>query len=106
MPPDKAPVPDGFNGTFLKKCWHITKEDIYDLCFDFFNDRVNIHPINNAFITLVTKVNTPTISLLNCITKIITKLMGSKFFQLIIIPLVHLNQYGFIKTRTIQDCLA
>jgi hypothetical protein len=23
-----------------------------------------------------------------------------------IIPLVHQNQYGFIKTRTIQDCLA
>jgi hypothetical protein len=23
-----------------------------------------------------------------------------------IIPLIHQNQYGFIKTRTIQDCLA
>ena len=26
--------------------------------------------------------------------------------QAIIIPLIHKNQYGFIKTRTIQDCLA
>lgn len=24
----------------------------------------------------------------------------------VIIPLVHQHQYGFIKTRTIQDCLA
>jgi hypothetical protein len=80
MPPDKSPVADGFNDTFLKKCWHIIK-DIYDLCFDFFNDIVDIHPINNVFITLVPKVNTPTIindftpiSLLNCITK-------NKFFE-------------------------
>ena len=29
MPIDKAPGPDGFNGMFFKKCWHIIKEDIY-----------------------------------------------------------------------------
>jgi hypothetical protein len=45
------------------------------------------------------------ISLINCIVKIITKLMGNRL-QLVIIPLLHQNQYGFIKTRTIQDCLA
>jgi hypothetical protein len=27
MPVDRAPGPDGFNGLFLKKCWHIVKED-------------------------------------------------------------------------------
>jgi hypothetical protein len=46
-----------------------------------------------------------TISLINCIIKIITKLLGDSL-QSIIIPLVHKNQLGFIKTRTIQDCLA
>jgi len=25
MANDKAPGPDGFNGMFLKKCWHIIK---------------------------------------------------------------------------------
>ena len=24
---DRAPGPDGFNGLFVKKCWHIIKED-------------------------------------------------------------------------------
>jgi hypothetical protein len=42
MPIDKAPGPDGFNGTFLKKSWHIIKEYIYDLCMDFFNGMVNL----------------------------------------------------------------
>jgi hypothetical protein len=44
------------------------------------------------------------ISLINSIFKIITKLLGDRL-QSIIIPLVHKNQYGFIKTRTIQDYL-
>jgi hypothetical protein len=36
---------------------------------------------------------------------IITKLMGDRI-QSVILSLVHLNQYEFIKIRTIQDCLA
>jgi hypothetical protein len=54
---DKAPGPDGFNGAFLKKCWSIIKQDIYQLCLDFFNNLGGIQCINNAFITLVPKVN-------------------------------------------------
>jgi hypothetical protein len=97
---------------FSKKCWPIIKNDIYQLCLDFFTHSGNIQCINNAFITLVPKVNNPTsindyrlISLINCITKIITKLMGNRL-QKVIIPLIHQNQYEFIKSRTIQDCLA
>jgi hypothetical protein len=60
MPADKALSPDGFNGLFLKKCWHIIKEDIYNLCQDFYNGIVDIQPLNNALITLVLKINTST----------------------------------------------
>jgi hypothetical protein len=112
MPCDKALGPDGFNGMFIKKCWHIIRDDIYELCMDFFNGVVDLQAINNSFITLVPKVNSPMsisefrhIFLINCIVKIITKLMGDRL-QSVIIPLVHQNQYGFIKTRIIQDCLA
>jgi hypothetical protein len=41
MSADKASGPDEFNGLFLKKCWHIVKEDIYELCKDFCNGEVN-----------------------------------------------------------------
>jgi retron-type reverse transcriptase len=37
--------------------------------------------------------------------KLITKLLANRL-QKSIIPLIHKNQYGFIKHRTIQDCLA
>jgi retron-type reverse transcriptase len=45
------------------------------------------------------------ISLLNISMKIITKLLANRL-QRLITELVHQNQYGFIKQRTIQDCLA
>jgi hypothetical protein len=112
MPVDKAPGPDGFNGVFLKKCWNIIREDIYQLCFDFFNGRVDLQAINSSFITLVPKVNSPStvndlrpISLINCVMKIITKLLGDRL-QSVILSLIQKNQYAFIKSKTIQNCIA
>jgi hypothetical protein len=45
------------------------------------------------------------ISLLNSSIKLLTKLLAEKLQQ-VIISLIHANQYGFIRSRTIQDCLA
>jgi hypothetical protein len=111
IPLDKASGLDGFNGLFLRKCWHIIKQDAYTLCREFFTGNVNLQAINNSFIKLVPKVNTPKnlnefrlISLINCVVKITTKKMGERL-QSVIIPMVHQNQYGFIKSRIIQDCL-
>jgi hypothetical protein len=59
MPPDKAPGLDGFNGIFLKKCWHIVKNNIYTLCDDFYNGTINLECINTSFITLVPKISNP-----------------------------------------------
>jgi hypothetical protein len=45
------------------------------------------------------------ISLLNCTLTLLTKLLANRL-QTVIMQLIHANQYGFIKSRTIQDCLA
>lgn len=73
MPYDRAPGPDGFNGCFLKSCWHIIKEDFYKLCLDFYDGKLNLESLNEGFITLIPKVQSPVttndyrpITLLNC----------------------------------------
>jgi hypothetical protein len=112
MPSDKAPGLDGFNGVFIKKCWHIIKSDIFRLFSNFFDNRVNLAPINGSYIVLVPKVSNPVtasdfrpISLLNCCVKMLTKLLAERL-QKIILKITHINEYGFIRQRTIQDCLA
>jgi hypothetical protein len=45
------------------------------------------------------------ISLLNYSLKLLTKLLAERL-QKVIIKLIHKNQYGFIKTKSIHDCLA
>jgi hypothetical protein len=111
FPNNKSPGPDGFNAEFLK-CWPIIKSDFYDLCNQFYHGELCLESINGCHITLVPKkedVSSPNdyrpISLLNCTLKLLTKLLANRL-QKIIMRLIHENQYGFIKSRTIQDCLA
>jgi hypothetical protein len=112
LPRDKSPGPDGFNTDFVKKCWSIIKFDFYRLCDAFHLGSVCLESINGSHITLLPKVDAPSkvfdirpISLVNTSIKIITKLLANRLQQCIM-RLIHQNQYGFIKSRTIQDCLA
>jgi hypothetical protein len=66
--------------------------------------------LNNS-ITLVPKVTSPasvndfrTISLLGGPIKLITKLLANKL-ECVITEVIHENQYGFIKQRSIHDSL-
>jgi hypothetical protein len=68
--------------------------------------------INGSFITLIPKKDNPKtvnnyrpISLLNSSLKLVTKILATRL-QKVIKSIIHQNQYGFIKDRTIQDCLA
>lgn len=108
---DKSPGPDGFNGLFFKKCWPIIAQDFYRLFADFHAGIANLKALNYSFITLIPKKSAPQfagdyrpISLMNNSVKIISKAMANRV-QDKMISLVHQNQYGFIKTKTIQDCL-
>jgi hypothetical protein len=112
LPNDKSLGPDDFNNEFLKKCWHIIKQDFYNPGAGFFMSDICLRSINGSFITLIPKVDSPIrvkdfrpISLLNSSVKVLTKLLANRL-QPLITKLIHVNQYGFIKSRTIQDCLA
>jgi hypothetical protein len=111
LPNDKSPGPDGFNNEFIKSCWPIIGQDVKDLIMDFYDEKISLESINSSLITLIPKCQNPTnandfrpISLLNSVLKIITKLLANRL-QKIILKLVHKNQYGFLKDRSIQDCL-
>jgi hypothetical protein len=109
---DKAPGPDSFNGMFLKHCWYIVKGDFIQLCKDFHKGITSLESINGSFITLVPKKQCPEtvndfrpISVTNTCIKFLTKLMANHF-QDEITGCIHENRYGFIRDRTIQDCLS
>jgi hypothetical protein len=111
LPTDKAPGPDGFTGLFIKICRPTIKYDFYKLCHDFWEGRVNLQSINDSFITLVPKVHSPMgpndyrpISLLNSCLKLLTKILSNRL-QEKILQTIHVNQYGFLRSRSIQDCI-
>jgi hypothetical protein len=88
------------------------KNDFYKLCEDFFEGQGSLEGINNSYITLIPKKHNletindyKPISLMNISPKLITKILADRL-QSEIKSLVHKNQYGFTRTRIIQDCLA
>ena len=97
MPLDRAPGPDGFNGCFLKSCWHIIKHDFYTLCADFYDGKLDLHILNSGFSTLIPKSYSPEtandympITLLNYCLKLITKLLANRL-QKVILKIIHKN---------------
>jgi hypothetical protein len=112
MPVDRAPGPDGFNGMFLKKYWHVIKKELYQLASDFHEGKVNLLNINGSYIMLLPKVAAPVhvgdfspISLTNVCLKFLTKLLANRL-QDKILGCLHKNQYGLLRKRSIQDCIA
>jgi hypothetical protein len=112
LPNNKSPGPDGFNNEFIKGCWSLIANDYYNLFETFYEQEICMRSINTSHIALIPKKDGPTvaadyrpISLLNTSFKLITKVLANRL-QKVIKQIIHKNQYGFIKTRTIQDCLA
>jgi hypothetical protein len=112
MPVDRAPRPDGYNGLFLKKCLPIIQNEFYRLAEDFHNGSVKLQNINGSYITLVPKKAVAVqvndyrpILLTNVCMKFLTKVAANRL-QGKILSCLHKNQYGFLRNRSIQDCLA
>nr|XP_020176662.1 uncharacterized protein LOC109762251 [Aegilops tauschii subsp. strangulata] len=86
MPVDKAPGPDGFNGLFFKRCWHIISHDFYELAQAFFEGTANLENINDSYITRVPKKPSPEevgdfrpISLTGMGLKFLSKMVANRF---------------------------
>nr|XP_040258456.1 uncharacterized protein LOC120975813 [Aegilops tauschii subsp. strangulata] len=86
MPVDKAPGPDGFNGLFFKRCWHIISQDFYELAQAFFEGTAHLENINDSYITLVPKKPSPEevgdfrpISLTGMGLKFLSKMAANRF---------------------------
>lgn len=82
------------------------------LCAQFCEGTLCLESLNRSFITLVPKKPNPEkvndyrpIALQSIALKLIKKVLADRL-QSVIISLIHQNQYGFIKARIIQDCLA
>lgn len=96
----------------MKKVTNFTILIIPVLIEAFFDEEICLRSINTSHITLIPKKDGPStaadyrpISLLNTSFKLITKVLANRL-QKIIRQIIHKNQYGFIKTRNIRDCLA
>jgi hypothetical protein len=112
LPNNKSSGPDGFNNEFVKGCYDLIASDSYKLFESCFDHNPCLRSLNSSHIALILKKDGPIlasnyrpISLLNSSIKMFTKVLANRL-QKVIKGLIHKNQYGFIKTRTIQDCLA
>lgn len=95
---------------FTKKCWNLILLEFKTLCEQFCLGSINLQPINNSFITPILKKNdSETINdyrpilFLNCSIKLLTNLLANRL-QSLMLSMVHANQFGFIKGRSIYDC--
>jgi hypothetical protein len=110
MPGDKAPGPDGFTGSFFKRCWETIKGDVMAVVHLFGNLHVeNFHWLNSANIALLPKKEGAEeisdyrpISLIHAIAKILSKTLANRLGPLMD-ELVSNAQSAFIKKRSIHD---
>jgi hypothetical protein len=57
LPAEKAPGPDGFTGTFYKRCWQIIKKDVMDAVNCFYHLQAGpLEHLNGANIVLIPKL--------------------------------------------------
>ncbi|KAL4592668.1 hypothetical protein LXL04_005671 [Taraxacum kok-saghyz] len=106
---EKAPGPDGFTFSFIKKQWETIKGDIFKFVAYFEKYGKLGRGCNSSFITLIPKLKDPLrlsdyhpISLLGCMYKIIAKTLANRLKQVIGISIDEV-QSAYVHGRNIQD---
>ncbi|GJX80170.1 hypothetical protein Tco_0328319, partial [Tanacetum coccineum] len=100
---DKSPGPDGFLFSFIKKYWDVLKPGILAFILDFYSSGYIPQGCNSSFITLIPKLNSPTvvsdfrpISLIGAQYKIIAKILANRLSQ-VIDSIISPEQTAFIR---------
>ena len=109
MNSNASPGPDGFGPAFFKHFWELTKDNLTSFISDFSSRRSDLARINKSYIVLIPKKpgacaasDYGPISLQNTSNKIASKALTSRL-QPLIPHLIHADQTGFIKGRSISE---
>ncbi|KAJ0456947.1 putative RNA-directed DNA polymerase [Helianthus annuus] len=106
---EKARGPDGFSFKFLKTFWVTFEADFYSLLDYFYMHGKLNRGCNSSFITLVPKISNPQlinnfrpISLIGCISKVISKILATRLKRVIGSVVSHV-QTAYIEGRSILE---
>ncbi|CAL0324296.1 unnamed protein product [Lupinus luteus] len=108
---DGAPGPDGFGGCFFKEFWDIVCHDVCNSVTQFFTQAWILLNLNSNLVVLIPKFpgadgieDFRPIALANFQFKIITKVLADRLAS-IAPSIISPQQRGFIKGRSIHDCI-
>lgn len=104
---NKSPGPDGFGSAFYKAAWPTIGGEVIEVVQEFFRARKLLEQVNATVISLIPKVNTPTlasdfrpIACCNVLYKVISKVLCTRL-RGILPHLIHKNQCAFVEGRSI-----
>ena len=105
----KAPSLNRFGTAFFQDYWHIVQNEVCHTVQSFFQDEKFLKQINHARITLIPKIDNPSvtmqfrpITLSHILYKFIVKILVNRMRQLLV-KLINLVQSAFIPRRSIHD---
>jgi len=105
----KSPGPNGVNFGFIKDFWEQLKGDVMHFISDFHRNGKLVRGINNTFIALIPKVDSPQrlndfrpISLVGCLYKILSKVLANRL-RMVVGKVISDTQSAFVKDRQILD---
>ena len=108
---NNAPGPDGFGAVFYQTFWPIIKQDVFNAVLQFFTTGWLLPNFNSNSLILIPKTNNADsvsqfrpIAVANFKFKIISKILADRLAT-IVPAITSVQQRGFIKGRTIKDCI-